>query len=141
MSNRMCADCKTVICNRIHQGNECPSCGSTNMACPDENNDEWELLRKAQLRILLLEAVFRAKAREPDEEKLMTIGKFRKLSKDAPDSAIICVDTEARCFNAHLISIKHASLLEKECSPDPDEELFILYPSYDGTSHYREKGE
>lgn len=51
----MCAKCKTVINNRIHHKLQCPECGSTNMASPDDHNNEWSMLYDAQFKIRLLE--------------------------------------------------------------------------------------
>jgi len=52
MSHRMCADCKTVINNRITNSIKCPDCGSLNMADPNEFNNEWAMLYKAQCKLL-----------------------------------------------------------------------------------------
>lgn len=54
MSNRMCADCKNVVSNTCYHGDDCPKCKSTNWASPLDHNNEWELLRKAQIEILEL---------------------------------------------------------------------------------------
>lgn len=65
---------------------------------------------------------------------------LKKALENADDEAIVCVDTEARCFNAHLIDIKNAFFESDEVMGLGDD-LFILYPNYDGTTHYRNKGE
>lgn len=51
------------------------------------------------------------------------------LSK-APDHARVCIDTEARTFNAHLYDCKNGFFEGKEMT---GEDLFILSPDYSNT--------
>ena len=56
MSNRMCAKCNTILDNRTYSKENCWNCGSNEMADPNEFNNEWDLLGKAQTDVLVAQA-------------------------------------------------------------------------------------
>lgn len=48
MSYRVCDSCDYVINNRIHDGEECPDCGSLEMKSPLDDSRDWDLLYKTR---------------------------------------------------------------------------------------------
>jgi len=49
MSHRMCANCGSVVCNRVYQKNTCPDCNENDWANPTEHNDEWATIYGLQI--------------------------------------------------------------------------------------------
>ena len=69
----------------------------------------------------------------------MKIGELKKLIENISDNTEVVIDTEARCFNAHLIDIDGASL---QHNPIMDgKHYFIIMPNYSGSTHYRKENE
>ena len=71
---------------------------------------------------------------------MLTVKQLKESLEGVNDDVVVCVDTEARCFNAHLIEINGA-FFQDDTEIGLGEDLFILSPSYEGTTHYRDKVE
>ena len=67
----------------------------------------------------------------------MELGEFRKLIANLPDTCKMYFDSEAACFDCHLVEIASASLVEDE---DINDKVIILcYSMKDTPFHFNNK--
>lgn len=59
----------------------------------------------------------------------LTVGDLKKALERLNDDMRVVIDTEARTFNVHLASIDHVS-----SENVIEENIFILFPNYNGTT-------
>lgn len=61
----------------------------------------------------------------------MTVGELKAKLKDIPDDSEVLIDTEARRYNYHLVSLNYANF--ERLSEFGMNDMFILSPDYSDT--------